>query len=366
MTMSAPSEPDDAPLPDDEEPASELGPDETVLDSPPETSPPEVREFKVRKDFNDPKRLDQYLVIRMQDRSRADVQRLIDGGHVKLNGGKAKASHKVRPGDVLDVSIPLEFDPGLVPEEIPLTVLYEDEFMVVLDKQANLIVHPGRGKGNWHGTLTNALQFHFQKLSGVGGRARPGIVHRLDRDTTGVIVVAKDDPAHRNLALQFEQRKTEKEYFAIVYGEPDRDHDYVDKKIGFHPHQREKMAIRESDANAREAITFYDVLERFRGYALLLCKPKTGRTHQIRVHLASIGLPIVADKLYSGRNALALGELAPESEDPEETLIGRQALHARRLRIKHPRIHEWMEIEAPLPADMERTVAALRRLRGRS
>jgi 23S rRNA pseudouridine1911/1915/1917 synthase len=318
-------------------------------------------EFTYRKDNGVAKRLDQFLVGLLGQRSRSDIQRIIEAGGVVVNGQPGKSNRKVRPGDLIVVEVKDAPDPAGVPEDIPLTFVYEDEFMAVINKSANMIVHPGRGKDNWHGTLVNALQFHFDnKLSHVGDPGRPGIVHRLDRDTTGVIVVAKDDLAHRNLALQFENRQVEKEYLAIVYGVPDRDADYIEKKIGRHPGVREKMAIRPNDPDARDAVTFYEVIERFKKHALIRCKPKTGRTHQIRVHLDSIGLPIVADKPYSGRTALKMGEIVPNAEEPDEPLIARQALHAHRLKIRHPRIHDWMEFMAPLPADMARVLEILR------
>jgi len=348
-----------------DEPDDIIDDDETAEPAAVETpSPvPTIRrfEFTYRKDHSAPKRLDQFLVGLIGQRSRSDIQRIIEGGGVTVNGQPAKSNRKIRPGDEIVVEVLDAPDPAGVPEDIPLNFLYEDEFMAVIDKPANMIVHPGRGKDNWHGTLVNALQFHFDKLSRVGGSDRPGIVHRLDRDTTGVIVVAKDDLAHRNLALQFENRTVEKEYLAICYGVPDRDADIINRKIARHPGVREKMAIRDNDADAREAVTFYEVVERFPKHSLIRCKPKTGRTHQIRVHLDSIRLPIVADKAYSGRSVMTVGELDPAAEEPDEPLISRQALHAHRLRIRHPRIHDWMRFEAPIPADMQRVLGMLRR-----
>ena len=321
-------------------------------------------EVVVQRHFADARRLDQYVVSRVPRLSRAEVQRLIATGSVTLNGAAAKASHKVRHGDRIVVDVPEEMGPKPTPQAIPLDILYEDEFMVVLNKQASLIVHPGRGKANWDGTLTNALQYHFDNLSTVGGPSRPGIVHRLDRDTTGVIVVAKDDVAHKHLALQFERRTVAKEYLALCYGSVDRDRDHIDLPIGPHPKVREKMAVPKDPRVGRSARTFYEVEERFDGFTLVRCRPETGRTHQIRVHLLSIGAPVVADKAYSGRLALTgaevRGERAGEDDAP---LIERQALHAHRLRIRHPRCHEWMELEAPPPEDFARTLAALREFR---
>jgi 23S rRNA pseudouridine1911/1915/1917 synthase len=222
-----------------------------------------------------------------------------------------------------------------------------------------MVVHPA--KGNWSGTLVNALQFHFDTLSTVAGENRPGVVHRLDRDTTGLLIVAKDDRAHRHLALQFEQRTIHKDYLALVSGVPERDSDYIDRTIGFHPTNREKMAIRLPEDGGKQAVTFYEVLERFRGFAFVRCKPSTGRTHQIRVHLTHIGHPILADKAYSGRDRLTLGDLAgPNAQGAETVLIDRQALHAHALHLTHPLTGQELHLTAPLPDDMARTLEAIR------
>jgi 23S rRNA pseudouridine1911/1915/1917 synthase len=210
--------------------------------------------------------------------------------------------------------------------------------------------------------LASALQYHFAgTLSGGGGPTRPGIVHRLDRDTSGVILVARSDAAHYRLARQFAERSIEKEYFAIVCGAPERDRDVIDRPIGFHPHVREKMAIRRDDPSSRPAATFYEVLERFPGFASLRILPKTGRTHQIRVHLNHLGCPILCDRQYGGRSQITRGELRGEPADAK-VLLSRQALHARRIRFRHPADGHLMEIEAPLPADMEAVLGELRAL----
>jgi 23S rRNA pseudouridine1911/1915/1917 synthase len=209
---------------------------------------------------------------------------------------------------------------------------------------------------------------HFGQLSERGGPTRPGLVHRLDRDTSGAIVVAKTDRAHDLLAAQFKSRQVEKEYLAIVVGVPDRDRDVVEKPIGDHPTQREKKAILADHPSSREAMTFYEVVERFVGYALLKAKPKTGRTHQIRLHLTHIGFPVLCDRLYGGRARLTEEELrqgAGSREQGEESalLLDRQALHAHRLSFAHPLTNVTMTFEAPLPADLLRTLEALRRWR---
>ncbi len=253
------------------------------------------------------KRIDAYLSSRYQDFSRSVIQKVIDAGAVLVNDQPVKASYRVREDDVIRVWLPELADEAITPEDIPLRIVYEDEDLVVVDKQPGMVVHPA--KGNWGGTLVNALQFHFDRLSQVGGQERPGIVHRLDRDTSGLILVAKDDLAHRKLAQQFEERTIQKEYVALVYGVPNRDSDYIERPIGPHPTNRERMAIRLPEDGGKPATTFYEVQERFDGYALLRCKPETGRTHQIRVHLTHIGHPIVADKLYSGRERLTRADI---------------------------------------------------------
>jgi 23S rRNA pseudouridine1911/1915/1917 synthase len=229
-----------------------------------------------------------------------------------------------------------------------------------------MVVHPA--KGHWTGTLVNALQFHFDTLSTAGGEQRPGIVHRLDRDTTGLLLVARTDAAHKHLAQQFEQRTIHKQYLALVSGVPERDSDYIERTIGFHPTNREKMAIRNPEDGGKDAVTFYEVIERFRGYALVRCEPATGRTHQIRVHLAHIGHAIVADKAYSGRDRLSLTDLvgpgtAGSEPDASNLLIDRQALHAHSLCLNHPTTGAALQFTAPLPEDMTRTLEALRRYR---
>jgi 23S rRNA pseudouridine1911/1915/1917 synthase len=220
-----------------------------------------------------------------------------------------------------------------------------------------MVVHPA--KGHWSGTLTSALAFHFNSLSSVGGSARPGIVHRLDRDTSGIIVVAKNNVAHQKLALQFEQRTVEKEYWAIVLGIPDRDEDRCSAPIGPHPHQREKMAVRRDLPTAKEAVTFYKVAERFDRFSLVHAFPKTGRTHQIRIHLAQIGHPVLCDRLYGGRAQLLRGELTGYAEQ-KEIVLDRQALHARRIAFEHPMSGEPMALEAPLADDVSQTIELLR------
>jgi 23S rRNA pseudouridine1911/1915/1917 synthase len=225
-----------------------------------------------------------------------------------------------------------------------------------------MVVHPA--KGHWSGTLVNALQFHFGQLSHISGDYRPGIVHRLDRDTSGVILVAKDEMAHRDLSYQFEHRKVFKEYTAITAGVLDRDSDYIEGRIGHHPHDRVKMAVSDEEEDSKEACSYYEVVERFRGFTLCRINPRTGRTHQIRVHLASVGCPVLADKIYGGRDCLRLSDLVPGmTGDADDVLMPRQALHASRLRFYHPRLRTLIEAEAPLPPEFQKTLAGLRQHR---
>jgi 23S rRNA pseudouridine1911/1915/1917 synthase len=330
--------------------------------------PPELaetpQEFEV-KPRTDGQRIDAYLARRFTAYSRRVIQKVIDAEAVLVNGRVAKASYRVRAGDRVSVRLPELPETTPQPEDIPIEVVFEDEVLTVVNKPPGMVTHPARG--NWRGTLVNALQHHFDELSTLAGANRPGIVHRLDRDTTGLLVVVKNNVVHHKLANQFEQREVQKEYLALVHGSPQRDRDYIERTIGFHPTSREKMAIRSPEDGGKEAVTFYEVLERFRDFALVCCKPLTGRTHQIRIHLTHIGHPILADKLYSGRDRITLGDiLSPERSrslvpgETEAILIDRQALHAHRLRFRHPLTGRELDLTAPLPSDMERTLQALR------
>ena len=340
------------------------------MSSPTETSPPAVamQEPRVLELIVNRKaegtRLDHHLVAAFNGFSRSVLQRVIDAGGVLVNGKPTKASYRVRHGDDVKVHLPDTPHELPVPEDIPLNILFEDEHLAVINKPHNMVVHPA--KGNWSGTLVNALRFHFAHLSNHGGDYRPGIVHRLDRDTSGVILVAKEEQTHRELSAQFEQRKVFKEYTAITAGVLDRDSDYIEGRIGRHPIDRVKMAVFEEDDEeiGKDACTYYEVAERFKGYTLVRVNPRTGRTHQIRVHLASAGCPVLADKTYSGRDCIRLSDLVPgTAEDADEVLLNRQALHATRLRFQHPRTGVMIEAEAPLPADFMCALTALRQHR---
>jgi 23S rRNA pseudouridine1911/1915/1917 synthase len=307
-------------------------------------------------------RLDQYLVGVFPDYSRSVIRKVIDAGAVLVNARIAKASSRVHAGDQVQVALPAPEHDLPVPEDIPLEILYEDDFLAVINKPADMVVHPA--KGHWSGTLVNALHFHFGQLSQLSGDYRPGIVHRLDRDTSGAILVAKDEATHRDLSSQFENRKVFKEYQALTAGVLDRDSDYIEGRIVRHPQDRVKMAVTDEEDEGKEACSFYEVIERFRGYTYCRIFPRTGRTHQIRVHLASIGCPVLADKVYSGRDSLWLSDFMPSlDESSDQCLLTRQALHAARLRFLHPRLRKTIESEARLPPEFEATLAALRRYR---
>ncbi len=310
----------------------------------------------------EPIRLDQFLVHQCADVSRSLIKRAIDADKVHVNGKPAKASYKVRQGDRIRIELPPPTHDLPVPEDIPLNILYEDDYLAVINKPFDMVVHPA--KGNWSGTLVNALQYRFAHLSRINGDYRPGIVHRLDRDTSGVILVAKEEGAHRDLSMQFEQRKVYKEYVAITSGVLDRDSDYIERRITRHKYDRVKMAVTDDDDEGKDACSFYEVIERFRGYTFCRISPRTGRTHQIRVHLASIGCPVIADKVYSGRDCLRLSDLRPDLPAEKDCLLmHRQALHAHRLRFTHPATGSVIETVAPLPEEFERTLTALRQFR---
>jgi len=315
-----------------------------------------VAKTMIVADQEDQVRLDSFLVSHFSKHSRVRLQRAISRGDVLVDGKKVKSSTRLKPGQTVvcqPIEVPTE---GPIPEDIPLDLIFEDEHIVAINKPPAMVVHPA--KGHWSGTLTAGLAFHFKSLSSIGGPTRPGIVHRLDRDTSGVILVAKTDQAHAALGKQFQDRTVEKEYCAIVTPAPDRDRDVIDKPIGDHPYQREKKAIRESHSSSRAATSMYEVVERLNGFALVTVKPKTGRTHQIRVHMAHIGCPVVCDRLYSGHARLTMNDL---NRDGDQTvLLDRQALHAMKISFDHPATGERMVLESKMPDDVARLLDAIR------
>ncbi len=304
------------------------------------------------------RRLDKYLHGRFANYSRVMIQEIIKAGGVKVNGKPVKQSFTLSPGDIIELSLPQLPSSEITPEEIPLNIIYEDNDIIIINKQPDMVVHPARG--NRQGTLVNALAFYFDELSSGLGELRPGIVHRLDRNTSGVMVATKNDIAQWKIAKQFELRTIKKTYLAIVHGTPELDSDCIKAPLGVHPRIREKYAIRPEIG--KEAITFYEVLESFRGYSMLKLTPKTGRTHQIRVHLSYIKHPIVADDMYGGKVVYPwqLKDAQPEVEEP---VIKRCALHAWTIEFKHPTKNKIMKFEAPLPEDMQSLLDMLRKYR---
>ena len=304
------------------------------------------------------RRVDKYLHGRFRNLSRHFIQNAIKAGSVKVNGEPVKPSFKLSHRDVIEFVMPEPEKKEIEPEDIPLNVLYEDDDLIVLNKPPDLIVHPARG--NKHGTLVNALAHYSEHLSSGLGEFRPGIVHRLDRNTTGVMVVTKHDAAQWKVAKQFELRQVEKSYLAIVHGTPELTADRIDAPLGVHPKIREKYAVRPE--TGKEAVTFYEVIEAFRGFSLIHCKPRTGRTHQIRVHLSHLKHPIVADDMYGGKLVYPW-QLADTEPEVEEPVIARCALHAWTLEFTHPTTEQRVRFEAPLPADMQAFLDLLRRHR---
>jgi 23S rRNA pseudouridine1911/1915/1917 synthase len=294
-------------------------------------------------------RLDQYLTTRELPHTRSQLKRLIEEGHVLVAGASAKPSRKLRTGEVVDVAPPAPVATELVAEDLPLTILFEDAHLIAIDKPAGLVVHPAAGHAS--GTLVNALMHHVDDLAGIGGELRPGIVHRLDRDTTGVMIVAKDDPTHSALAAKFKDKDLLRLYRAIVAPAPPDARGTIATMYGRHPRDRKKFTAR---TGSKRAVTHYRVLERLAdGAALVECQLETGRTHQIRVHMSEAGWPLLGDQLYGKTPATPrLRQLAAQ--------LGRQALHAGVLALVHPITGAKLDLTSPLPPDFQAVLDALR------
>jgi 23S rRNA pseudouridine1911/1915/1917 synthase len=290
-------------------------------------------------------RLDRWLARELPEQSRSRLQSLIAAGEVLVDGRPARASARLRPGQAVTVHLPEARPAAPRPQDIPIAVLHEDRWLLVIEKPAGLVVHPGAGAHE--GTLVNALLHHVRDLSGIGGELRPGIVHRLDKGTSGLMVVAKDDATHRDLVRQFAGRTVEKEYLAIVLGVPSPRQGVVESPIGRDPVNRKKMSAR--GPRARPARSAYAVAEVLDGAALLRVRIHTGRTHQVRVHLASLGHPVAGDPLYGGRRVP--GSRRAGAREALRALA-RPALHATRLAFTHPGTGERMAFESPLPQDL--------------
>ena len=292
-------------------------------------------------------RLDAYISGQLDDLSRSYIQKILKNGGVLVNGKAEKSSYRVLPGDVVEITAPEPTEPEIVAEKMDLDILYEDQDIILINKPKGMVVHPA--PGHYSGTLVNALMFHCgDNLSGINGVVRPGIVHRIDMDTTGSLVVCKNDSAHQSLSAQLKDHSIRRIYEAIVHGNIKEEEGMVDAPIGRHPTDRKKMSTRAK--NARRAVTHYRVLERFGDYTYIQCQLETGRTHQIRVHMASIGHPLLGDAVYG------------PAKCPFKGLQG-QTLHARTLGIVHPRTGEYLEVEAPLPAYFVQLLDRLRKNR---
>jgi 23S rRNA pseudouridine1911/1915/1917 synthase len=312
----------------------------------------EIREAEVTESQHG-LRLDRALGELFPSESRSFLAKLVNGGRVRIDGRPAaRASQRVETGQRLAIDVPDPAPSTVESQEIPLSVLHEDEDVVVIDKPPGLVVHPAAGHPDQ--TLVNALLFHVKDLSGIGGELRPGIVHRLDKDTSGVMLIAKHDEAHRKLTANWNTDLVKKEYLAAVYGTPSADRGTVEAPIGRDPRDRKRMAV---VADGRRAVTDYEVAERLRYASLVRCRLRTGRTHQIRVHMKHLGHPIIGDPVYSGPQWRGI---------PDRKLqrlierFPRQALHAARLTFAHPRTGETVTVEAPVPEDMRELVEALR------
>jgi len=317
--------------------------------------------FQLLRDLD--KRLDKYLVDRIPFLSRTSLQNLIHEKAVTVNGRVPKPSTKLHKGDVVVAVLPPPPSNEIPGENIPLDVIFEDDDLIVINKQPNILVHPARSHKS--GTIINALAWHFQHntsgaLSTVGKEfARPGVVHRLDRHTTGVMVAAKSDTAHWRLGKQFENRTTDKRYLALVQGKMEPLADVIDLPLGQHPREKEKYAVR-WDALGKPSVTIYRVREIYESHSLVELELKTGRTHQIRVHLSHIGYPIVGDDMYGGK-PLRVGDAAGwKQPDADRIVINRQALHAAMLTFTHPISNKPVTFEAPLPFDMREAIELLR------
>ncbi len=288
-------------------------------------------------------RIDVFIADNMEKLSRSAVQRLMEEGHVRLNGAGVKGNYKLREKDIINVEVPEARTVEILPEEIPLDILYEDEDVIVVNKPQGMVVHPA--PGHTSGTLVNALMYHCgEELSGINGEKRPGIVHRIDKDTSGVLMVAKNDTAHRSLAEQLAEHSITRKYNAIVFHGFRKEEGTVDQPIGRNPLDRKKMAI--THKHSRRAVTHYRVLERMGNFTLIEAQLETGRTHQIRVHMAYIGHPLLGDMVYGPKK--------------QPMHLQGQALHARVLGFLHPTTGQYMEFEAPLPENFAKLLARLK------
>lgn len=286
-------------------------------------------------------RIDKYLSSIITDKSRSFIQGLIEKENVTVNGKNVKSNYKVKKRDIVEVSIEEPEILNVKPEDIPIDIMYEDKDVIVVNKPQGMVVHPG--PGNYNGTLVNALLYHCSNLSSINGVIRPGIVHRIDKDTSGVLVIAKNDEAHNKLSNQLKEHSMKREYYAVVEGRLKNDNGIINRPIGRNKKDRLKMGIVE---DGKHAVTHYYVLERYNGYTLVKCVLETGRTHQIRVHMASIGFPLVGDPLYGFKK--------------QKFNLRGQVLHAKTLGFIHPSTNEYMEFNSELPEYFKELIEKLR------
>jgi len=299
------------------------------------------------------RRLDKYLQHLHPRISRSVIQRYIKQGDVTVNGMPSKASYEPAANDLIEIRLPPPPSSRLIPENIPLDIIYEDEWMMAINKSAGIICHPANATQS--GTIANAVAYHANTLSEGSAPFRPGIVHRLDKNTTGIMLIAKCDEAHWRISRQFEHRTIKKQYFAVCWGDVKLDGDLINKPLAPHPETTQRMVLPSAmpprQAMFKEAVTEYRVNRRFRGFTTVDLFPKTGRTHQLRVHMSSIGHPLVGDKMYGGN---IVSEFDLTGQGSTESLIDYQALHARRISLIHPILEKPITFEAPLSAQLQR------------
>lgn len=300
------------------------------------------KKFFIVDEINENKRLDLFLKNNLEDKSRSYIQNLIEEEKVKVNGKIKKSNYKLKDKDEVTIEIPDAIPLEVTSEDISLDIIYEDNDVIVVNKPQDMVVHPA--PGNYNGTLVNALLYHCKDLSGINGILRPGIVHRIDKDTSGILVIAKNDNSHNKLAAQLKDHSMNRTYYALVEGRVKEEEGTVDAPIGRHPVDRIKMAIVK---DGREAITHYKVIERFNHYTLVKCNLETGRTHQIRVHMASLGHPLVGDEVYGFKK--------------QKFKLKGQVLHAKTLGFIHPSTNEYIEFNSKLPQYFEELLNILRK-----
>lgn len=286
-------------------------------------------------------RIDKYLANIFQDKSRSFIQGLIEKENVKVNNKTPKSNYKLKKSDEIEIIMPEPEILKVEPENIPIDIIYEDEDVIIINKSQGMVVHPA--PGNYNGTLVNALLYHCKDLSSINGVIRPGIVHRIDKDTSGILVIAKNDDSHNKLSYQLKEHSMKREYYALIEGRLKNDSGTIDKPLGRCKRDRLKMGIVE---DGKRAVTHYEVIERYNGYTLIKCILETGRTHQIRVHMASIGFPLVGDPLYGFKR--------------QKFKLEGQVLHAKTLGFIHPRTGEYMEFTSELPQDFSDLINKLR------